>query len=273
MRAKHGPGWRARAHVPRGRLAVHVATVTCAAIACAGTATRRRVVRDVGVAGWLSLTLQFAWVRLRPGPRTARELAEIAVTSVAVPPAAVFHRVRGAWTERRRVRAVLFDRDGTLVVDVPYNGDPARVRTVPDADDAVARLRAHGMRVAVVSNQSGVARGLLTAEDVAAVNARVEELVGPLDGWWWCPHGDDDGCACRKPQPGLVRAAARGLGMAARRCVVIGDTIADTEAARRAGSRGILVPNAATRRDEITAARDLASDLAGAVDLVLGGRG
>jgi histidinol phosphatase-like enzyme len=76
--------------------------------------------------------------------------------------------------------AVLFDRDGTLVRDVPYNGDPSRVEPMPGARAALDRLRAAGVRTAVVSNQSGVARGLLTRDQVDAVNARVEEVLGPL---------------------------------------------------------------------------------------------
>ena len=76
--------------------------------------------------------------------------------------------------------AVLFDRDGTLVVDVPYNGDPDLVQPVAGAREALDRLRAAGVPTALVSNQSGIARGLLTRAQVDAVNARLEELVGPL---------------------------------------------------------------------------------------------
>jgi histidinol-phosphate phosphatase family protein len=123
--------------------------------------------------------------------------------------------------------AVLFDRDGTLVVDVPYNGDPRRVQPVPGAASALARLRAAGVPTAVVSNQSGVARGLLTEAQVRAVNQRVEELLGPLGPWAWCPHGPADGCGCRKPAPGLILRAAERLGVDPARCVVIGDIGAD----------------------------------------------
>ncbi|HKT03110.1 MAG TPA: HAD-IIIA family hydrolase, partial [Rugosimonospora sp.] len=123
--------------------------------------------------------------------------------------------------------AVLLDRDGTLVRDVPYNGDPQRVVPVPGARTALDRLRAAGLRLAVVSNQSGIGRGLLTLEAVSRVNARIEELLGPFDGWHLCPHTADDGCGCRKPAPGLVHAAARALGTVAARCVVVGDIGSD----------------------------------------------
>ncbi|MFL6295735.1 MAG: HAD-IIIA family hydrolase [Actinomycetes bacterium] len=84
------------------------------------------------------------------------------------------------------VRAVLFDRDGTLVVDVPYNGDPGKVVLVPGSRAAVDRVRAAGLATAVVSNQGAVGRGWITAAQVEAVNRRVEELLGPLGPWCWC---------------------------------------------------------------------------------------
>ncbi|MFJ6380986.1 D-glycero-alpha-D-manno-heptose-1,7-bisphosphate 7-phosphatase [Kitasatospora sp. NPDC092039] len=165
--------------------------------------------------------------------------------------------------------AVLFDRDGTLVHDVPYNGDPGAVRPVTGAADAVAALRSAGILVGVVSNQSGVARGLLTREQVEAVNRRVEELLGPVDVWAVCPHGPEDGCRCRKPAPGLVLAACRVLGVPPRRAVVIGDIGSDGAAAEAAGAFPVLVPNAATRVEETAAARTVASDLVAAVGTAL----
>ncbi|MCS0638458.1 HAD family hydrolase [Streptomyces sp. LP05-1] len=172
-----------------------------------------------------------------------------------------------------RPAAVLFDRDDTLVVDVPYNGDPRRVRAMPGAAEAVRLVRAHGVATGVVSNQSGVGRGLLAEADVRAVNARVEELLGPLGVWVHCPHLPEDGCGCRKPAPGLVREAARRLGVRPGGCVVIGDIGADVEAARAAGARGVLVPTRRTLRAEVEAAPEVCPDLLSAVRLVLGGTG
>jgi histidinol-phosphate phosphatase family protein len=165
--------------------------------------------------------------------------------------------------------AVLLDRDGTLVEDVPYNGDPLRVVPRPGARRALERLRAAGVPTAVVSNQSGLARGLLRHDQVAAVNRRVEELLGPLGPWLVCPHGPDDGCGCRKPAPGLVHAAARALGVAPGACVLGVDLVADVEAARAAGARAVLVPTRATRAEEIAAAPLVAADLEAAVALIL----
>jgi histidinol-phosphate phosphatase family protein len=167
------------------------------------------------------------------------------------------------------VAAVLFDRDGTLVHDVPYNGDPELVRPVDGAADAVAALREKGIRVGVVTNQSGIARGLLRRDQVDAVNARVDTELGPFDTWQICPHGDDDGCSCRKPAPGMVLAAARALGVDPAEVVVIGDIGADVQAAARAGARGILVPTATTRAEEVEAAEVRTGSLPDAVRLVL----
>ena len=124
-------------------------------------------------------------------------------------------------------------------------------------------------RPGVVSNQSGIARGLLTEAQVRAVNARVEALLGPLGPWAWCPHGPDDGCACRKPAPGLIRDAAARLGVEPTACVVIGDIGADVEAAAAAGARGILVPTPRTLRAEVEAAGEVAADLEAAVERAL----
>jgi HAD superfamily hydrolase (TIGR01662 family) len=169
------------------------------------------------------------------------------------------------------VKAVLFDRDGTLVHDVPYNADPDRVRPVEGAREALALLRERGIRTGVVTNQSGVARGLLTDADVRRVNHRVDELLGPFDVFAVCPHGPDDGCHCRKPQPGMVLWAAGRICTSPADLVVIGDIGADVEAARRAGAHGILVPNGQTRPEETTDADHVAPDLLTAVRAVLDG--
>ena len=198
-------------------------------------------------------------------------------TSVAIPPAAAWHWVRG-WaavltrgTAPPETAAVLFDRDGTLVADVPYNGDAGEVQLRPGAREAIAMLRRAGVPTAVVSNQSGVARGVLTPGQVDAVNRRIEELLGPLGPWCVCPHDPNDGCACRKPRAGLIHDAARRLRVDVRRCVVIGDIGSDVDAALAAGARAVLVPTAVTRPEEIEAAPAVAGDLTQAVELALGG--
>jgi histidinol-phosphate phosphatase family protein len=277
MDALHGPHWRARAGAPRGRLARHHATAAAGLAAAALAAMRHPRAAAVAGAAWTAGTAELAVARIAPGPRTPDEIATMLLTSAALPFAASGWRIAGRARAARAVRAldrpaaVLFDRDGTLVVDVPYNGDPARVRPMPGAAEALASLRAAGVPTAVVSNQSGIARGLLRPEQVAAVNRRVDELLGPLGPWLVCPHGPGDGCACRKPAPGLVLEAARRLRVDPARCVLIGDIGADVEAARAAGARGVLVPTAATEREEIASAQEVAPDLASAVRLLLDG--
>lgn len=155
---------------------------------------------------------------------------------------------------------MIFDRDGTIVVDVPYNGDPQAVVPVEGMREALDRLRAAGIPVAVVSNQSGVARGMITSMQVEAVNRRVDELLGPFDSWLYCPHGPDDVCECRKPKPKLILDAARAMGVDPSCCVVIGDKASDMEAAQRAGATGIFVCAAQTAVDAVSAVlRSLAS--------------
>jgi histidinol-phosphate phosphatase family protein len=163
------------------------------------------------------------------------------------------------------------DRDGTLIVDVPYNADPARVVPMPTARMALDRLRDAGIATAVVSNQSGVALGHLNVADVRAVNDHLESLLGPLGPILMCEHAPDAGCRCRKPAPGLIETAARALGVEPRDCVVIGDIGSDIEAARAAGARAILVATPITRPEEIAAAPLLAPNLDAAVSAVLGG--
>ena len=169
-----------------------------------------------------------------------------------------------------QLRAVLFDRDGTLVIDVPYNGDPALVEPMPGAKAVLDALRAEGLATGVVSNQSGIARGLISAADVADVNARVEELLGPFDVWEVCPHSEQDGCACRKPAPGMVHSACRKLGIHESEAALIGDIGADVSAAEAAGATGVLVPTPVTRAEEVAQARLVARDLAEAVALLRG---
>ncbi len=132
--------------------------------------------------------------------------------------------------------AVLFDRDETIVVDVPFNGDPNRVEAAPHARALLDRLRAAGLRLAVVSNQSGIGRGFITAQDVDAVNRRIDELLGPFAGFFVCPHAVEDACECRKPKPKLILDAAQTLGVEPACCVVVGDRESDVEAARNAGA-------------------------------------
>ena len=279
MQRLHGRGWRESAGAPRGRLRSHAVTTFAGGLALAALVSRRHRLAGALFAGWLGATAELAWRRIAPGPRTPGELATMALTSALIPPVASYHRLAGTLRARRLVArpvrprpdAVLLDRDGTLIADVPFNGEPARVRPLPGARAALEWLRAARIPLAVVSNQSGVGRGLITAEQLAAVNRRVEELVGPIDSWAVCTHAPHEGCACRKPAPGLVHRAAAELGVDPSRCALIGDIGADVEAARAAGARAILVPTAVTRSEEIESAPEVAATLGEAVHRLLGG--
>jgi histidinol-phosphate phosphatase family protein len=277
----HGRGWRGVAGAPRGRRPAHVAIALAGALAAPAAAARQRLLAACATSAWLAGTAELAWRRIAPGPRHAREVATMIATSAVIPFAATVSWLAGVAAARRErppangrlPDAVLLDRDGTLVVNVPYNGDPDLVRPMPGARDAVARLRAAGMPLAVVSNQSGIGRGVVTAQQVDAVNRRIEELLGPVGPWLLCPHHPDDGCSCRKPQPGLLREAARALGVDPARCAVVGDIGADVEAARAVGARAVLVPNADTLQQEVDTAPEVARDLEEAVDMLIGGTG
>ena len=282
MTALHGPDWYERAGAAVGRRPLHLITTAAGVLTVAGLALRRRRAAAAAASLWAALTADFATRRIRPGPRTPREIAAMAATSAAIPPLATVHWLRGRIRHRDSlpwralapapVAAVLLDRDGTLVHDVPYNGDPEKVEPMPGVEVALRRLRAAGLKTGVVTNQSGVARGLLTGEQVAAVNARVDELLGPFDTWQVCPHGDGDGCVCRKPQPGMVHAAAAALAVPVEQCVVVGDTGMDVRAGQAAGAAAVLVPTAVTRPEEVAAAPLVCPTLIDGVDLILGAR-
>ena len=278
MGALHGPRWREVANSPLGRLPNHVATTAAGVGSLVALLTGHRRVAGLAALGWLGLTAEFAVRRIAPGPRDAAEVRRMLVTSAAIPPAALWHRLRGELTHRRRppaawpppVRAVLFDRDGTLVHDVPYNGDPDLVQPVDGAAEALQRLRDSGLRTGMVTNQSGVARGLLTREQVDAVNARVQDLLGPFDTVQVSVDGPGSSTGgvsrTRKPEPGMVLDAARELGVLPAECVVVGDIGADVEAALSAGARAVLVPTDVTLREEVEAAPAVAATLPDAVD-------
>lgn len=127
--------------------------------------------------------------------------------------------------------------------DVPYNGDPKLVDPAPRAKELLDKVRARGVKVGVLSNQSGIGRGMITQEQMESVNRRVDELLGPFDGWYVCPHAPEDDCECRKPKPKLVFDAAREWGIDPAEIVVVGDKQSDVEVARNAGARSIGIPN------------------------------
>lgn len=142
-------------------------------------------------------------------------------------------------------RAMLFlDRDGTLMEDVGYPNDAAQVRLIPGAAHAVRKLVAIGFVPVVVSNQSGLGRGLITQERADSVHncfvERFEMASGVRLRCYYCPHVPEDDCACRKPKPGLLLRAVEELGMVGKPGLMIGDKDSDVMAGRAAGYQGFL---------------------------------
>src|SRR3954470_20295675 len=183
--------------------------------------------------------------------------------------------------------AVFFDRDNTLIASDGYLGDPARVTLIPGAADAVARVRSLGYAVVVFSNQSGVARGMFSEEDVQAVNARMAELLladngnAIIDRHEFCPFhpkGTVDVYAResdrRKPKPGMILSAANKLALDLPRSWVVGDAARDIEAGKAAGCRAILFTDPSLPKSPAAAASsrvppDQRTDtLAAAVDFI-----
>ncbi|HET7469886.1 MAG TPA: HAD family hydrolase [Gemmatimonadales bacterium] len=155
--------------------------------------------------------------------------------------------------------AVFLDRDGTLIEDRHYLRDPDLVQLLPGAADAVRRLDRAGWPVVVVTNQSGIARGLLTEKDYEATARRLEQLLAaagaPLAAQYHCPHLPEISgpCECRKPGSLLYRRAAEELGLDLGRSWWVGDRLRDIAAAGPLGGRGVLVL-AADRAEEAAAA-------------------
>lgn len=165
------------------------------------------------------------------------------------------------------IRAVLFDRDGTLIVDSPR--DRANITPMPGASQALQRLRTRGMRIGVITNQPAIAHGDLSVDDMRAIHERIEDAIGAIDAWFVCPHAVNDECGCRKPQAGLIEDACRHFGISAEECVVVGDIGSDVDAAHNAGAHAILVPTPVTRAQEIARAPVVCADLNEAVDAIL----
>jgi histidinol-phosphate phosphatase family protein len=155
-----------------------------------------------------------------------------------------------------RIPSVVFlDRDGTLIHDAHYISDPALVRLLPGAAEAVARLNANNIPVVLVSNQSGIGRGYFTMEDYEAVRARFETLLSEagarIDATYICPHSSEDHCICRKPRRELFERAIRDHNFDRGRLVFIGDRWRDVEPFLFfEGARAALVPSEMTATEE-----------------------
>ena len=166
--------------------------------------------------------------------------------------------------ERRTRKAAMLDRDGTIIPDRVYTCEPDDVVLLPGAATAIRQLAAAGYPSIVVTNQSGIARGLISLTQYHAVRRRLDELLmaegAMLTDTFTCPHHPDFGspCACRKPNTGLFERAARVHELDLSRCLYIGDKARDVTPALKFGGRGVLVQSRYTA-DEDVAQADAAS--------------
>jgi len=154
----------------------------------------------------------------------------------------------GRWTldvgpEKRP--AVFLDRDGTIIDELGYLGDPDKVVLYPGVHDALMLLKEAGYLLLIVTNQSGIARGYFSLEDSVAVNLKLLQILSDLgvalDGFYFCPHLPDDGCPCRKPAPGMVQKAETDFNINLSNSWIIGDTDKDVLLGYEAGIRPLLV--------------------------------
>lgn len=167
--------------------------------------------------------------------------------------------------------AVFLDRDGTLMHEVHYCKDPALVRLFPGAVEALRRLKDAGYRLVIITNQSGIARGMMTTADFEAVQSRLLGLLGPglIDASYMCPDGPDSPSTHRKPAPGMVLDAIRDHGLDASRSWFIGDKQIDVRCGLNAGVRAILVRTGHGRDEDPAGAHFVAKDIASAADFIL----
>lgn len=175
-------------------------------------------------------------------------------------------------------RAVFLDRDGTIIEDRNFISRTEDVHFIPRAPAALRALQREGFRLFIVTNQSGVGRGLFEIEDVARVHrflaAELSKQGVSLDGVYVCPHHPNDGCDCRKPSAKLVRDAARTHGLDLTQSFFIGDRLSDVETGRAAGCTPILVETGKgkeelSRHEASLLGVQVARDLAAAARLIL----
>jgi histidinol-phosphate phosphatase family protein len=142
-------------------------------------------------------------------------------------------------------RSVLLDRDGTLIAERNYLRDPSEVELLPGASGALRQFRELGLSIVLVSNQSGITRGFFDEQQLGRIHERLRALLGDadvaLDAIYYCPHLPEQGCNCRKPQPGMIERAAHDLGFDPRDAFVIGDKACDVELGTRVGATTLLV--------------------------------
>ncbi len=142
-------------------------------------------------------------------------------------------------------QAIFIDRDGTINEEVNYLDHPDQLRILPRCAAAIKKINQHDIKTIVITNQSGIARGYFTEKRLQEIHDRLKGLLAHegahLDGIYYCPHHPDDGCDCRKPASGMLKAAADEHGIELERSFVIGDQLSDIGLAHQVGAKGVLV--------------------------------
>jgi len=174
-------------------------------------------------------------------------------------------------------RFVVLDRDGTIIEERDYLSDPREVKLLPGVGAALRDLKKIGFGLVVITNQSGVGRGLFNHTQLTRVHERLQELLDQegvhLDGLYVCPHKPDDGCNCRKPKIGLLQKAAEDLDFRVEDSIVIGDKASDIEMGRAAGALTFLVRTGYGSQFENEVAADyVVDDLAAGAEILRSSR-
>lgn len=143
-------------------------------------------------------------------------------------------------------KAVFIDRDGTINIDGPYLSDPDRFEMYPGVGNGIKALKENGFKIIVITNQSGIARGYFTENDLAEIHAKMKrefkKFNVELDGIYYCPHHPDDGCNCRKPKTGLFDKAIKEHDIDVKKSYMLGDKNLDVVAGRNVGTKTVLIP-------------------------------
>src|SRR5690242_10398777 len=144
-------------------------------------------------------------------------------------------------------KAVFIDKDGTLIKDIPYNVNPELIEFEDGAFESLLKLQQNGFKLIVISNQPGVALGYFKEEELKSLGEKIKGLLLEkeiiLDGFYYCPHAENDNCYCRKPMPGLLLGAGEKHGINLSESWMIGDILNDVEAGNRSACKSILVDN------------------------------
>jgi len=142
-------------------------------------------------------------------------------------------------------KAVFLDRDGVLILDTSYPGDPEKIVFLSKIGEAVRSLNQKGFKVIVVTNQSGVARGFFPEENVRKIHDKIEKKLkadgARIDKFYYCPHHPDDDCDCRKPRIGMLLQAKKDFDLDFKQSYMIGDSLKDMESGKKVGCKTILL--------------------------------